>query len=144
MSGVPGKALRCNRYRYPSWCSSERTNNSGAVFLVRTARMLRPRCAEVRLSGMIHVKEKSDLPVTRSVRSRRLKDNGSCKDSVRAAAKNSSTALCPSHAMERLFLSANAESSAYSPADRLMDSRGFDVGIRFPECCTLQHGAALR
>jgi|HubBroStandDraft_2_1064218.scaffolds.fasta_scaffold71944_2 hypothetical protein len=140
MSGVPGIPLRCNLYRYPSRCSNERTNNSGAVPLVRTARMVRLRCAEVRLSGMIHVREASDLPATRSVCSRRLKDKGSCRDSVRAVAKKSSTALCPSHAIERLFLSARAESSAYSPADRLMDNRGFDVGMGFPK--TVLHLAA--
>lgn len=82
---------------------------------------------------MIHVREESDLAVTRSACSRRLKDKGSCRDSVRAVAKKSSTALWPSHAIERLFLSASAESSAYSPADKLMDNRGFDVGMRFPE-----------
>jgi hypothetical protein len=50
ISGHPGKSLRCKRKRKPIRCSSERTNISGLVLILRTLAMTRLRSSGLSLS----------------------------------------------------------------------------------------------
>ncbi|EKD96620.1 MAG: hypothetical protein ACD_23C01375G0001 [uncultured bacterium] len=40
MSGVPGRSLRCRRYRYPYPCKRRRRRTSGEVSLLRIAAII--------------------------------------------------------------------------------------------------------
>ena len=53
-SGVPGRSLRCSRYRSPKACANRLTRSSGPVFALRTRDINQERRSGVRRSTNTH------------------------------------------------------------------------------------------